>query len=92
MSSVIWKYVTDILMNVLKQILTIDSEEGDFWVLEFQYYVSTMLKAKRYWGGQGKLDAMYWWCFHRWVCPNEFIHYKTILPLKLNICQVEILM
>jgi hypothetical protein len=36
----------DILMYVLKQILTIDSEEGDFWVLEFQYYVSTMLKAK----------------------------------------------
>jgi hypothetical protein len=33
-------------------------EEGEFWVLEFEYYVSTMLKAKRYWGGgQGKLDA-----------------------------------
>ncbi len=46
MSSVIRKYVMDILMYVLKQILTIDSEEGDFWVLEFQYYVSTMLKAK----------------------------------------------
>jgi hypothetical protein len=25
--------------------------------LEFQYYVSTMLKAKRYWGAQGNLDA-----------------------------------
>ncbi len=56
MFSVIWKYVMDILMNALKQILTIDLEEGEFWVLEFQYYVSTMLKAKRYWGGQGKLD------------------------------------
>jgi hypothetical protein len=38
----------DILTNVLKQILTIDLEEGEFWVLEFEYYVSTMLKAKRY--------------------------------------------